>query len=142
MDMESFQASSRGVAIAAIFADRSHIDRMVQHSLADRPAVEAVGREIAARVGDLNYTERKHVGRWVKEILAARGLVPDRKGRVAPGHLFSKGMIYRPLAFSGVPRNSEARLAKARLLVARLASKPQSADGLMAERRAAASSGN
>ena len=56
----------------------------------DRPAVEAVGKEIEARVGSLNDEDKQSVGRWVKEVLAPRGWRPDRKGRLAPGHFFSK----------------------------------------------------
>ncbi len=53
---------------------------METKSASDRPAVEAIGKDIEARVGPLGDEQKKLVGRWVKEVLAPRGWRPIGRG--------------------------------------------------------------
>jgi hypothetical protein len=134
MSLQDFKHTKKGAAIGAILARPDALSRMEQFSRADRPAVEAVGADIAAAVGSLDDKERKLVGRWVKELLASRGLIPDRKGRVAPGNLFARGTIYRfvrPVARLGGAR----RLAAARAILAASPGAIMSSEELIADRR-------
>ena len=87
--------------------------------------------------GSLNDEDRRSVGRWVKELLEPRGWRPDRKGRLAPGHFFSKGMIYRRAAPIVASEDAAARLAAARTLVRQLPHPPMTSDELISERRRA-----
>jgi len=110
---------------------------METKSASDRPAVEAIGKDIESRVGRLDDEQKKLVGRWVKEILAPRGWRPDRKGRVAAGNLFSRGTIYRRAASSVLSEGGAARLKAAQALVRDLPDPTLRSDEFLAERRAA-----
>jgi hypothetical protein len=136
MSLESFKRTGKGNRLADLFSSEEVVQSMIRKSQAGRPAVEAIGREVEQRVGDLDDQQKKLVGRWVKEILAPRGWRPDRKGRVARGHLFSRGTIYQRIHEPGVASNDAAsRVARARALVARFSHPIMGSDELIAERR-------
>ena len=80
MSLDQFKASPLGALIGPILNSEEAIRRMETKSASDRPAVEAIGKDIEARVGSLDDEQKKLVGRWVKEVLAPRGWRPDRKG--------------------------------------------------------------
>ena len=134
MSLEEFKHSESGRRIAGLLGSEDMIRRMEAKSRADRPAIEAVGQEIAAQVGTLDDQDRKMVGRWIKEILARRGWQPDRKGRVAAGNFFARGTIYRRAGRSAPRSAGAARLAEARALLGRMPGRPLSSDELVAER--------
>jgi hypothetical protein len=136
VSLESFKASEKGAKLASLFGSDDAVGRMICKSEAGRPAVEAIGRDVQARVGHLDDDEKKLVGRWAKEVLVPKGWVPDRKGRVAPGHFFSRGTIYRPLRRNRAG-DGEARLARAQGIVARFSNPPIGSEELVAERRRA-----
>ncbi len=135
MSLEQFKHSPAGRKVADVLASEDAIRRMESKSRASRPAVEAIGKEIEAKVGSLDDESKKMVGRWVKEVLVPRGWQPDRKGRVAAGHLFARGTIYRRAGAVRPQGDAAARLAAAKALVRRLPHRPMSADELVAERR-------
>ena len=137
MSLDQFKASPVGVLVGRILTSEEMIRRMEAKSESDRPAVEAVGKEIEARVGSLNDEDKQSVGRWVKEVLAPRGWRPDRKGRLAPGHFFSKGTIYRRAASTAASEDGAARLAAAQALVRKFPRAPMGSDELIQERRLA-----
>jgi hypothetical protein len=137
MTLDEFKISRTGTAIRAIITAPHSIERMIEVSHRARPAVEAVGAEIGDAVAELDDTERKLVGRWVKELLAPRGWVPDRKGRVAAGRLFNRGTIYRPEGRTTPDGRAAARLKAVRELVATLPFKPMSVDEFIADRHRA-----
>jgi hypothetical protein len=120
--------------LGPILNSEEMIRRMEIKSASDRPALEAIGKDIEARVGSLDDEQKKMIGRWVRDALAPRGWRPDRKGRVAAGNFFSRGTIYR----RGAPRPSSedgaARLAATQALVRQLAHPPMRSDELIAER--------
>ena len=144
MALESFKSSNVGVRIAVILSDQAQIARMEQKSREGRPAVEAIGKQIVDAVGKLGDDEKKLVGRWVKQVLAPRGWIPDRKGRVVNGQLFSRGTIYRR-AGSGLSSGSSSsgaeRLAAARAILAGFQQPAMTSQEMIEERRRAASVG-
>jgi hypothetical protein len=141
MSLESFKESSKGAKLARLFAAEEVVEQMIRKSRAGRPAVEAIGRDIEAQVGALDDAEKKLVGRWAREVLAPRGWVPHRKGRVARGHFFSRGTIYRPVRPAHAKGDGAARLAAAQALVVRFSHPAAGADALIEERRRAFEAG-
>jgi hypothetical protein len=137
VSLEAFKQSAKGAKLASLFASNDAVSRMIRKSEVGRPAVEAIGAEVAARVGRLNNEEKKLVGRWTREVLEPRGWTPDRKGRVAAGNLFSRGTIYRRARPANARGDGPVRLAAAQTLVARLSHRPMSSDELLADRRRA-----
>ena len=137
MSLDQFKASPLGVLIGRIMNSEEMIRRMEIKSASDRPAVEAIGEDIEAQVGALDDEQKKLVGRWVKEVLAPRGWRPDRKGRVAAGHFFSRGTIYRRAAPPVPSEDGAARLAAAQALVQEFPRAPMGSDELIRERRLA-----
>jgi hypothetical protein len=135
MSLEQFKHSAAGRKIADLLASEDAIHRMEDKSRNSRPAVEAIGKEIETRVGALDDESRKMVGRWVKEVLAPRGWRPDRKGRVASGHLFARGTIYRRAGERRPPADGLARFAAARAILAQMPGRPMSSDELIEQRR-------
>ncbi len=140
MSLEAFKQSRKGAKLASLFSSDETIARMIRKSEAGRPAVEAIGKDVAARVGELDNEEKKLVGRWAKETLAPRGWTPDRKGRVSPGNFFSRGTVYRRDA--PAPRmDGKARLAAAQAIVAKFSKPVMSSYELIEERRRAFEAG-
>lgn len=140
MSLQNFKASKIGTLVGSILTAPDAVAQMEEKSRADRPAVEAVGAELAVRLGDLADDDRKLVGRWVKEILGSRGWVPDRKGRVAAGNLFNRGTIYR---HAGAVQRTQRTggLAKARALMAIMPHKVMTSEELIATRHRAFEAG-
>ena len=141
MSLQQFKLSRSGAKIGSLLTSSAAIQEMETKSRANRPAVEAVGKAIADRVGSLSDDEKKLIGRWVKEILVPRGWKPDRKGRVATGHFFARGTIYRPSAPPSQSSNGAARLAAAQAIVTQMPHDAMTSDELIAERRAAFDTG-
>lgn len=137
MALAAFKQSAKGAKLAGLFASDEIVSRMIRKSEAGRPAVEAIGTEVEARVGRLDDEEKKLVGRWAKEILARAGWTPDRKGRVAAGNFFSRGTIYRRAGTPPAPGDGRSRLAAAQAIVAKFSRPPMSSDELIEERRRA-----
>ncbi len=135
-------------ALAPILDDPAIVDEMVSLSRRGRPAVEAIGAKIAAFRPGLRDTEKQHVGRLVREKLAARGLKPMRSARVRSGNLFSWGAVYGPVA--GEPTGSSVAdaapelprkpaidewLKEVRAMIATLPNGLMSSDAFIAQRR-------
>ena len=137
MSLDQFKTSPLGALIGLVLSSEEMILRMETKSASERPAVEAIGKDIEARVGSLDDEQKKLVGRWVKEVLAPRGWRPDRKGRVAAGNFFSRGTIYRRAIPPALSEGGAARLAAARALVRKLSHPPMRSDELVSERHRA-----
>jgi hypothetical protein len=96
---EEFKGSANGKLVGAILAEHDWQVEMVCLSKHGLPAAQAVGAEISDRVGELDDTEKQHVGRWIRDVLAEKGWKPVIKGaRVAPGNYFSRAAIYGRVA--------------------------------------------
>jgi hypothetical protein len=94
--LESFKQSHLGRRVGAIIEDHQKIGEMIVFSRHEIPAVEALGKALQT-IGPevLDDYVKTTIGRWVKEILGKQGWVPWKSARVAPGNLFSRGMIYK-----------------------------------------------
>jgi hypothetical protein len=139
MSLDAFKLSRAGSRIGAILTDPAELSAMERKSREGRPAVEAVGAKIAASVGQLDDEEKKLVGRWVKQVLGPRGWVPSKKGRVAPGNLFSRGTVYRHLALNASKDRQPAaeRVVAARAILAQSPHGVMTPEELIVERRLA-----
>src|ERR1700722_9386070 len=96
--LESFKATPLGQQIGPVIEDHQNIADMIVLSRHDLPAVQVLGKPFLKMGLGPKFREhyaRQQVGRWVKEVLAKRGLVPQRSARVSPGNLFSRGSIYK-----------------------------------------------
>lgn len=92
---EEFKQSKRGRVVGDLLGEHDWQVELVCLAKHGLPPAQAVGAEIAARVGSLDDTEKQHVGRWIRDILAEKGWKPVSKGaRVAPGNLFSRAALY------------------------------------------------
>lgn len=92
---DDFKATKKGEAVGAILFDHDWQVELVCLAKHGLPPAQAVGAEISKRVGALNDTEKQHVGRWIRDILATKGFKPISKGaRVAAGNLFSRAALY------------------------------------------------
>jgi hypothetical protein len=96
MSYADFKASRLGRELGPILADPATIARMETLSRAGRPAVEAIGGDVARLAPDVDDTTKQHVGRFVRDVMAKRGWRPRRKARVARGSPFSWGSVYGP----------------------------------------------
>jgi len=94
--LEKFKATHLGQRVGAIIESPQSVAEMVVFSRHDMPAPQAVGKALhtlGSEVED-NYVKIT-IGRWIKEIMARQGWIPRKSGRVTPGNLFSRGMIYK-----------------------------------------------
>lgn len=149
MSYAQFKTSDLGEALAPILTDPHTIDEMEALSRNGRPAVEAIGARVASLQPDIDDTGKQHVGRLVRDALAARGLKPVRSARVRPGNLFAWGAVYGPIVTqppaapsSAGPRTPatiedfDAWIGEVRMLIATAARPLASVDEFLAERRA------
>lgn len=93
---DAFRSSAKGKIVGDVLSEHDWQVEMICLAKHGLPPAQAVGAELAQRLGSLDDTEKQHVGRWIKAILGERGWVPSTKGaRVAPGNLFSRASLYR-----------------------------------------------
>jgi hypothetical protein len=97
--LETFKAGTLGQRVRAIVEDDVLVRDMIALSKHDIPAAQAVGKALLA-LGPAVKEDyvKKTIGRWIREIMSKQGWTPSKSGRVAPGNLFSSGMIYKPKA--------------------------------------------
>ena len=95
MTNDEFMVSPKGKAVAKLLADHDWQVEMVCLSKHGLPAAQAVGAEIGKQVISLDDTEKQHVGRCIRDVMAEKGWKVASKGaRVAPGNFFSRAAIY------------------------------------------------
>jgi hypothetical protein len=134
--LEAFKSSAKGAKLAPILTSEDAVTRMIGKSEAGRPAVEAIAPQVAAAAVALDDEEKKMVGRWVKQVLAPRGWTPDRKGRVARGHVFARGTVYRRIAQENAQAPARAKMEELRKQVRALPGPLGTVDDFLRERRA------
>lgn len=124
--------------IATLLADSDVIGEMVALSRRGRPAVEAIGKQVGETAPALDDTGKQNIGRLVRSAMAMRGWKPARKARVAPGHFFSWGAVYRPAGSSdnGDASDAPSRMATLREMVRALPGDPPSVDEFLEARKA------
>ena len=98
MTLDEFKNSVQGQRLAPLLADGLILARMEELARAGRPAVKAIDDAVATHVGPLNNTERQHVGRWVRDVLARRGWRPIKQLEWRGGKAFSSGAVYARVA--------------------------------------------
>ncbi|HZK89797.1 MAG TPA: hypothetical protein VFC56_06575 [Stellaceae bacterium] len=104
--LDSFKSSTLGERVGAVIDNPQAIGDMVVFSRHQMPAVQAIGKQLAALGPEVRQDQvKKTIGRWVREILEHQGFTVWKKRRVAPGNLFSTGMVYRPTAQSAGNRH-------------------------------------
>jgi hypothetical protein len=95
--LEKLKASRLGQRIGAVVENPQNIGDMIVFSRHGMPALQAVAKDLLAIGPEVRDDQvKKAVGRWVREILEQHGWTIWKKRRVAPGNLFSTGMVYRP----------------------------------------------
>jgi hypothetical protein len=105
--LEGFKKSQLGRHIGAVIEDPQNVGDMIAFSRHGLPAIQAVGKNLTALGPEVRSDQvKKTVGRWVREILEQHGWTVWKKRRVAPGNLFSTGMVYR--AKAPVPSKKES----------------------------------
>lgn len=120
MTLNEFKQSDKGQRLALLFADPAVIDQMVAISGLGRPAVKAIDAIVADAVETLDNVEKQHVGRWVRDVLAQRGMKPVRQLDWRGGRMFSSGMIYAPISVPPrtEPTTAAPDVARARAILA------------------------
>jgi hypothetical protein len=104
LSLQDFQSSKKGQPVAELLARPETIREMESLSREDRPAVLALDRALPEAIR-LDDTEKKHVGRWVRDVLANRGWrVRKRKG-FRSGRIFSSGAVYERPAAPAAPQS-------------------------------------
>lgn len=146
MSYADFRASRAALAIEPILAAEATVREMITLSRNGRPAVQALDGRIAGAV-ELDRTERQHVGRWIRDVLGARGWRPGIKRRVANGRLFSRGAVYVPAGGGSAAPDDDLpvellsiaeRVARAQAIIAALPSNGYSVDDYLRDKYAEA----
>jgi hypothetical protein len=152
MSLDGFKESKRGAKVAPLLSSPSVLAEMEQLSHGGEPAVLALERR-AEELPRLTDTEKQHVGRWIRDVLAERGWRPQHRKRIGGSRLFTSGAVYgRPAperpsqppdaAPAGNAPSSAAgtaaRVAHLRALVAQLETPPPTVDEFIAWKRAEA----
>jgi hypothetical protein len=102
--LDSFKRSALGKKIGPVLTDSENVRDMIALCRNEIAAVRAVGKQLLALgLKPKDEEAKKLIGRWVREIMAARGWEPARKGKIPRGNLFSTGAIYRPRSKSRSP---------------------------------------
>jgi nucleotide-binding universal stress UspA family protein len=142
MSYADFKASRLGRELDPILSSPVTIARMEALSRAGRPAVEAIGGDVARIAPDVDDTTKQHVGRFVRDVMAKRGWRPRRKARVAKGSPFSWGAVYAPgaakqSATAELPERQSARerLEAVREILQSAGVKLPTVDEFLAERK-------
>jgi hypothetical protein len=139
MTLEEFIHSAKGQKLSPLFGNAAVIDRMVAMSREGRPAIKAIDADVAAAVGTLDNVEKQHVGRWVRDVLAQRGMKSVRQLDWRGGKVFSSGMLYEPIASvaPATPAASGIEQARSILAAGRLDPKrsPDTVDDFLRERQ-------
>jgi hypothetical protein len=146
MTLKEFMNSEKGSKLAPLFTDPGVIARMEAITRRGRPAVKAIDGDVALAVGSLDNVEKQHVGRWVRDILALRGLRPIRQLDWRGGKVFASGAVYGPIAAPQAilpdtppgPASNKVEQARALLAAGRIDGLrcTDTIDDFLAERRA------
>lgn len=86
--------------ISDFLAEESTVKAMIEASNRDRPAVEAIGRNLLDFFGDRvrPNTTKQRIGRLIRPVMEAKGYSPAIRRRPARSVLFTSGTVYsRPI---------------------------------------------
>ena len=113
LSLNDFKATPNGRTIAEILGRADTVRAMEELSRSGRPAVLAIDRALAEDAL-LDEIEKRHVGRWVRDVLADRGWRPRRRAHFRSGRFFGSGAVYErpeqpPLIIDSPPPSPEIR---------------------------------
>ena len=93
---EEFKLSQRGQTIAATLNDPSIVAAMISMSQDGEPPVKVVGKNLTEQNMYLSDEEKRHVGRWVREVMEMHDWTTDGGADEinSPGAQFKEGAIY------------------------------------------------
>ncbi len=143
MSFAAFKTSEEGARVLPLLCDATIVAEMEALSRVGRPAVIALDRR-ADQLPSLSDTGKQHVGRWVRDILGARGWRPTARRRVAKGRIFTSGAVYErtgPAAIPGAARTGPPastpaqRLERARAIIRSLPTPLPTVDEFIADKR-------
>ena len=141
MSFAAFKTSREGARVRPLLTDAGIVAEMEALSRGGRPAVIALDRR-ADLLPRLNNTGKQHVGRWVRDILGARGWRPANRKRVAKGQMFTSGAVYErvgpdtgPARLSPPGATAAERLERARAIIRSLPTPLPTVDEFIAEKR-------
>jgi hypothetical protein len=139
LTLSDFKASANGRRIGALIEQPATIGAMEQLSRQGRPAVLAIDRALAGEVA-LDDVEKRHVGRWVRDVLGDRGWRPRKRLHFRSGRIFSSGAVYdRPQAPRGEVAGEVAmRVAKVQEMVRAFRAEDYGVDDFLRDKRAEA----
>ena len=148
MATNAFEGTAHGTRINTILRAPEAIDRMEAFSADGRPALLAIADRIAEVAPSLSDTEKQHVGRTVRRVLASRGWRPVEKKRLPRGGLFTTASVYARVdapdknePSSLAPdealrrRNAAERLEAARAILRQYPVKPRQVESFIREKR-------
>jgi hypothetical protein len=140
--LKEFQASKNGRPIAELLSRQETIGSMEALSREGRPAVMALDRALPLDL-KLDDTEKKHVGRWIRDVLADRGWRPRKRKGFRSGRVFSSGAVYAPAAASPPERpapaaDQAARIRRAQAMVRRFSTNDYGLDDFLRDKRSEA----
>ncbi len=149
LTLDDFKVTTVGRRIGAILDLPDTLSSMEDLSRRGRPAVLAIDRALADQER-LDDTEKRHVGRWIREKLSDRGWKVAKRLHFRSGRIFSSGAVYeRPHAPPPPPadawpdlpppsREVSERLRAVQEMVRRFSKNDYSVDDFIAEKRAEA----
>jgi hypothetical protein len=138
-----FKNSKEGEHVRLLLMDAQVVAEMEALSRVGRPAVIALDRR-ADLLPSLSHTGKQHVGRWVRDILGARGWRPAARRRVAKGRMFTSGAVYERSGPAGAPvapregppaSTASERLERARAIIRSLPQSLPTVDEFIADKR-------
>jgi len=137
--LSDFKVSANGQRVAALIAQPATIGAMERLSRQGRPAVLAIDRALAREV-ELDDVEKRHVGRWIRDVLGDRGWRPRKRLHFRSGRLFSSGAVYdRPSPPQGdLAPDLAARVAMVQESVRAFRGPDYSVDEFLRDKRAEA----
>lgn len=96
--LEKFKTSPLGIKVGELLNNPTTVLGFITLSRHKMPAVQDIGKPIMALGLPVTDADKKHIGRWVREVMETKGWTtsPTSKGRVTAGNLFSTGSIYFP----------------------------------------------
>lgn len=139
LSLSDFKRSANGRRVGALIEEPTTLAAMEQLSRHGRPAVLAIDGALAPDV-EFDDIEKRHVGRWIREVLGDRGWRPRKRLPFRSGRVFSSGAVYgRPLpAPAETAPDVERRLAKVQAMVRAFRHADYGVDQFLRDKRAEA----
>lgn len=93
LTLDNFKSTPNGRRIGTLLGRPVTISAMERLSQQGQPAVLAVDEALEDGIR-LDDVEKRHVGRWIRDVLADRGWRPRKRLHFRSGRIFSSGAVY------------------------------------------------